>query len=589
MATLRSVALVALFSCSLGGCRKTPELPPLPEPEPRLYTPKWAFQPWISKDISDRADTESFVAGFLERDIPVGVVVLDSPWETDYNTFVPNPDRYPGFEEMLDELTAQDIRLVLWVTQMVNTESFDLEQGGDTYPGPSPNYVEALDNDYFVNDGNTYFWWKGYGSGVDFFNPDAVAWWRAQQDELLDMGISGWKLDFGEQYIDEQPIRTAAGEKTLQEYSEAYYEDFLQYGLRKRGPEDFVTMVRAYDESYGFTPRFYARPEHSPVLWMGDNFRNWEGLEDALDHAFRSADAGYVVIGSDIGGYLDRNSTESIPFDTENFIRWTAVSGLMPFFQLHGRANLEPWAIPEEARRDETVFAYRYWATLHHELVPFFYSQTQRAYQDGPNLMRPVGGEASWAGDYRFQVGDAFLVAPILDETGVRDVTLPDDADWYDWFAPGGDPIAGGTTLTAYDTVESYRVPVFVREGAIVPAEIDNGYTGIADEWAAGALTILVWPGDETSTFELHQDDYTVDTLTAEPGSFSASRLRSETLLRVRLDAEPASVSKGGAALAAGAGPSALVADEWAWDDVAKVAWVRLPASDGEVTVSFAP
>jgi alpha-glucosidase (family GH31 glycosyl hydrolase) len=54
--------------------------------------------PWISKDISTRDDTRAFVAGFRERDIPVGVVVLDSPWETNYNTFVPNPTRYPDFE-----------------------------------------------------------------------------------------------------------------------------------------------------------------------------------------------------------------------------------------------------------------------------------------------------------------------------------------------------------------------------------------------------------------------------------------------------------------------------------------------------------
>src|SRR5688572_3501969 len=63
-------------------------------PEPRLHTPRWAFQPWISKDISDAADTREFVAGFRERDIPVGVVVLDSPWETQYNTFVPSETRY---------------------------------------------------------------------------------------------------------------------------------------------------------------------------------------------------------------------------------------------------------------------------------------------------------------------------------------------------------------------------------------------------------------------------------------------------------------------------------------------------------------
>src|SRR5262245_38512978 len=71
--------------------------PPVEIPEPSLATPRWVFEPWISKDISTADDTYAFVQGFRDRDIPVGAVVIDSPWETNYNTFVPNPDRYPGF------------------------------------------------------------------------------------------------------------------------------------------------------------------------------------------------------------------------------------------------------------------------------------------------------------------------------------------------------------------------------------------------------------------------------------------------------------------------------------------------------------
>jgi hypothetical protein len=34
------------------------------------YTPRWAFEPWISKDISNGPDTFAFVDGFRSRDIP---------------------------------------------------------------------------------------------------------------------------------------------------------------------------------------------------------------------------------------------------------------------------------------------------------------------------------------------------------------------------------------------------------------------------------------------------------------------------------------------------------------------------------------
>ncbi|MBL8938546.1 MAG: hypothetical protein JNM69_28520, partial [Archangium sp.] len=97
--------------------------PPAPKPVPieRFgFTPRWAYQPWISKDISTGADTFDFVGGFEQRDIPVGVVVLDSPWETNYNTFIPNDSRYPNFEDMVANLHGRNVRTVLWITQMLN-------------------------------------------------------------------------------------------------------------------------------------------------------------------------------------------------------------------------------------------------------------------------------------------------------------------------------------------------------------------------------------------------------------------------------------------------------------------------------------
>ena len=68
-------------------------------------------------------------------------MVLDSPWETHYNTFVPSPSRYPDFAAMVGDLNAQGVRTVLWITSLVNETSFDAEPGGDTYLGASPNFV----------------------------------------------------------------------------------------------------------------------------------------------------------------------------------------------------------------------------------------------------------------------------------------------------------------------------------------------------------------------------------------------------------------------------------------------------------------
>ncbi|MEJ7727724.1 MAG: TIM-barrel domain-containing protein [Polyangiaceae bacterium] len=570
-------------------CVREPDVLPAPEP----HTPRWAFEPWISKDSSNRDDTYAFVGGFQERDIPVGVVVLDSPWETNYNTFVPNPDRYPEFAQMVTDLRAGGVRVVLWVTQMTNESSFDFEPDGDSYDGPASNFQEALDCGYFIDDGLLHGWWKGSGGAIDFDNESAAAWWHRQQDPLFDMGVAGFKLDFGDSYVRDVAVLTARGVIPHQQYSERYYQDFHAYGVSRAGKEEFVTMVRAWDESYDFAGRFFARRENAPVAWMGDNRRDWVGLADALDHTFRSAAAGYPVLGSDLGGYLDRDDKEIsdlVPFDGDNFARWTAVSALSPFMQLHGRANLAPWTVESDV--EETVALYRYWASLHHELVPWFYSLAQRAWAEGTSLVAPQGAEASWPGDCRYLLGDALLVAPILDETGVRDVALPAGARWYDWWAPLDDALAGGTTLPTYDASARERIPLFVREGAIVPVQAGNSPTGFGTAASADAWTVLVWPATRATSFGLVEEDDTETAITAQAETDLyrvelARRVRT-TYLRVRADVGVSAVNVDGAEVLVALDRAALDAAEgaaWFSDPDQRAVWIKLPAGDGAAAV----
>ncbi|MRG97422.1 TIM-barrel domain-containing protein [Polyangium spumosum] len=600
--TLMPLPLLAL---AFFGCSDEPEAkppPPVPVdpcerpaediPEPARHTPRWAFEPWISKDISDGADTYAFVAGFRERDIPVGAVVLDSPWETHYNTFVPNPSRYPDFQKMVDDMHADGVRVVLWITNLVNSVSYDLEAGGDAYMGPSPNLAEGEACGYFVEDANRFSWWKGSGAAVDFLNPSARSWWHEQQDHVLDMKIDGWKIDFGDSYVRLDTVNTKAGPVPHQTYSEAYYQDFLAYGVAKRGKE-FVTMVRAWDESYDFKGRFFARKEHAPVAWMGDNRRDWVGLADALDHTFRSAAAGYVVLGSDIGGYLDRNDKdllgEAIPLDPVNFARWTAIGALSPFMQLHGRANITPWTVPQNGT--EVVDAYRFWSKLHHELVPFWYSLSEEAYAGAPVPVRPVGAEAEWPGDYRYMLGDALLVAPLLDGTGKRDVLLPPGASYVDFWTQSEDPIAGGTTVSVDYSNDLRKVPLYFRLGAIVPMHVADEVTGLGNTFSGGKLTLLVFPASTETSFSLHDADdmvTVVKTSTNADGSFvSISRTLGDTLFRVRRDGKPAAVLVSGSMVPEHATRDAFDAANagWFFEPETRSAWVKVPAAAGETTI----
>src|SRR5690606_34405295 len=141
-------------------------------------------------------------------------------------------------------------------------------------------------------------------------------------------------------------------------------------------------------------------------------------------------------------------------------------------------------------------------------------------------ILHPIGeDESAWQDDWRYVVGEAFLVAPLLTNGSVRDVALPAGARWYDWWRPEGDAIEGGTTLTGYDVgTPRLRIPVFVREGAIVPLNVESHVNGLGSEASAGFLTVLVWPGSEASSFRLREEpDDAITTIGAQRDASEAT------------------------------------------------------------------
>ena len=143
--------------------------------------PEWAYGHWKSRDVYEhQRDVEDDFDGYGRNALPLDAIVIDSPWETQYNTWEPNPHQFDDFEEMVTRFRAHGVRTVVWVTPWVNLESVDGQRPPDPeserlHREPAPNYEPAARAGHFVKtaDGEPFVarWWMGTGSPIDFTSP----------------------------------------------------------------------------------------------------------------------------------------------------------------------------------------------------------------------------------------------------------------------------------------------------------------------------------------------------------------------------------------------------------------------------------
>jgi alpha-glucosidase (family GH31 glycosyl hydrolase) len=502
-------------------------------------TPAWALEPWVwEDDTNTAASTLEMVNGHLQHDFPVQAVLIDSPWSTRYNDFTVDEARFPNPEVFFRSLDERGIRVVLWMTSMVDSES------KDTARTASPEWFqEAADRGFLTNGDFQKKWWKGKGGFIDYTNPDAMAWWQGMQNTVLDWGVDGWKLD-GSATLNFQMkgilpwfyADTHVGRISTRQYMDHYYRDEYAHGQSRNS--EFVTLARSLDSVVPWIhPEGFAPIDASPVNWVGDNTHTWEeetrGLERAIRLILKSADMGYNIVGSDVAGYHGEE-----PIDPELYIRWTQFSTFCGLFLNGGHGERRMWM-----RTPEELEVIRNFTWLHHELVPYMYHYAVTASQGGKRLMTPLSD-----GPYHYLFGEDLLIAPIYRPGGEQTVHLP-AGQWRYWY-DDSTVIQGATKITRTFPRDEY--PVYIREGAIIPMNISRSYTGIGGPDWADTLTFNLYPGID-GTFTCYdpkdQSELKITTMNSEGLAITLDGKSRPYLLRVYREQEPAAVTFNGTPL----------------------------------------
>ncbi|UNO38760.1 TIM-barrel domain-containing protein [Streptomyces sp. MST-110588] len=437
--------------------------------------PRWALGHQHARwGFGSEAEVRRVVAGYRERGLPLSAVHLDIDHYDGHRVFTVDRAAFPALPALARELRAQGVRLVSIVDPGVKAE-----------PG-SAVYDSGAAAGAFVRDARGRevrgLVWPGEAVFPDFTDARVRKWWGGLYAERLAQGFSGVWHDMNE------PVSFAAfGEATLPRSARHALEgrggDHREahniYGLAMaRAGYEGLCQLRPQERPFLFSRSGWAGLQRYGGTWSGDVATGWPGLRASLSLVLGLGLCGVPYSGPDVGGF------SGVP-SAELYLRWFQLAAYLPLFRTHSAlyaGRREPWEYGPE------VLEHARAALLERErLLPYFVTLAHLARLTGAPYVRPVWWEEPRDRALRdcgdaFLLGDALLVAPVLEE-GVRQrtVRLP-RGRWYDtatghaYDGPGQVRLA--TPLS--------RIAVLARAGAVLPVTGAQGRMEL-ETWAPAA------------------------------------------------------------------------------------------------------
>lgn len=443
--------------------------------------PRWALGYHQSKfGYRDQREAEAVVERFRRKGIPLDALVLDLYWygqPADMGNMTWDRTAWPDPAGMIERLRRRGVRTVLIEEPYVTVGSTNFDEaaaGGHLALAP---------------DGRPYRMstWVGVAGLLDVTRPATRAWWWAKHRPLVADGVAGWWLDLGEPETHPDDTRHAGGPaRAVHNLYNNLWLEALYHGERDARPDR--------------RPFFLSRSGSAGLqrlgafTWSGDVQRSFSGLAAQVPMMLGMGMSGLAYHGSDIGGFTGPRTSPEL------YVRWMQYGAFCPFMRAHSAGqDPEPWAFGEEAERICTEFI-----ELRYRLLPYIYDCAEENSASGMPLARPLAlaypGDSTAASlDTQYLWGDAFLVAPVTnDGARARRVYLP-AGGWTDFWT--GRRHAGPLWLDVPAPLE--RLPLFVRDGAIVPVQSPVPHDGFAP---LDTLTLEVLPAD-SSRYVLYEDD----------------------------------------------------------------------------------
>ena len=267
----------------------------------------------------------------------------------------------------------------------------------------------------------------------------------------------------------------------------------------------------------------WAGTQRYASIWSGDQTGGvWEYIRFHIPTYIGAGLSGIPNITSDMDGIFGGKNPVVLTRD----FQWKTFTPM--------QLNMDGWGSNikyPHALNEPTTSINRNYLKLKSALLPYSYSIAKEALTGLP-MVRALFLEdqnsftQGISTQYQFMYGPSFLVAPIYKATKSDDqgndirnnIYLPEGL-WFDYFT--GEPYTGGQIINGFPS-PIYKLPVFVKQGAIIPmVNPNNNLTEIQKD-----LRIYeIYPHKKSSFTQLDDDGKTVAYTT---GKGSSTRIESD-------------------------------------------------------------
>ena len=372
--------------------------PPSGKTPDRLLFSNPQYNTWIELMYDqNQKDIMRYANAIINNGMPAGVLMIDDNWQEDYGKLNFHPGRFPAPKLMIDSLHAKGFKVMLWVCPFVSPDC-------DVY-----RYLDK--NNLLLKDttGNTAIvrWWNGASGLLDFTNPDAVKWFKAQLNRLVnEYHVDGFKFDAGDFnfYKDVVSFKKA----TPSEHAELYAKIGLDYPLNE---------YRAMWKMGG-----------QPIAnRLCDKNHNWADLQKLVPNMILEGLMGYTFCCPDmIGGGEFKSFLDNATIDQDLIVRSAQCHALMPMMQF----SVAPWRVLDKQHFDAVLQAVR----LREKFKDYIMKTARKSAVTGEPILRSMEYSFPHSGyeliKDQYLIGDSLLVAPVVEKKVTKRLVVIPNGVW---------------------------------------------------------------------------------------------------------------------------------------------------------------